>query len=96
MVQAQNMRAAGNHRIQASGAQLCKMLQRRLWNLQPSGINRWRIQPLNVHDEIMCPAVSSLVPIIRETVMTFVKEYKQYVPLLDIEWSDKLLSWADK
>jgi len=42
------------------------------------------------------PAVSSLVPIIRETVMTFVKEYKQYVPLLDIEWSDKLLSWADK
>jgi len=95
-VQAANMRAAGNHVIQSSGAQLCKMLQRRLWNLQPQGINRWRIQPLNVHDEIMCPAVQEMISEIRLIVDTFVEEYKKHVPLLAIDWSDKLDTWADK
>jgi len=95
-VQAANMRAAGNHVIQSSGAQLCKMLQRRLWDLQPQGINRWRVQPLNVHDEIMCPAVSLVIPEIRETVEAFIEEYRKDVPLLAIDWSDKLDSWAGK
>jgi hypothetical protein len=95
-VQAANMRAAGNHVIQSSGAQLCKMLQRRLWNLQPSGINRWRIQPLNVHDEIMCPTVSEKIPEVRQIVKTFINDHKKDVPLLEIDWSDKLITWADK
>jgi DNA polymerase I-like protein with 3'-5' exonuclease and polymerase domains len=95
-VQAANMRAAGNHVIQSSGAQLCKMLQRRLWNLQPSGINRWRIQPLNVHDEIMCPTVSEKIPEVRQIVKTFINDHKKDVPLLEIDWSDKLTTWADK
>lgn len=95
-LQAANMRAAGNHRIQSSGAQLCKFLQRRLWELQPQGINRWRIQPLNVHDELMTPAIKELVKEIRNIVDIFVEEYKKYVPLLAIDWSDKLNSWADK
>jgi len=90
------MRAAGNHVIQSSGAQLCKMLQRRLWELQPEGINRWRIQPLNVHDEIMCPAIKEIIPNITKIVKDFVQEYRATVPLLDIEWNESLKSWADK
>lgn len=95
-MQASNMRAAGNHVIQSSGAQLCKSLERKIWDLQPEGINRWRVQPLNIHDEIMAPALPQLIPEIRKVVDNFVKEGKRIVPLLEIDWSDSLASWADK
>ena len=95
-IQAANMRAAANHEIQSSGAQLCKKLQRRIWDLQPEGLAAWRVQPLNIHDEIMCPAIGIAVPKIREIVEAFVSEYRAFVPLLDIEWHDKMDNWASK
>lgn len=94
--QAANMRAAGNHIIQGTGAQLCKKLQRRLWDIQPAGIYSWRIQPLNVHDEIMAPVIPIYIPAVKTIVNDFVKEFKIKIPLLEIEWSDKLETWADK
>jgi len=95
-VQAANMRAASNHEIQSSGAQMCKFLQRRVWDLQPSGINRWRVQPMNIHDELMVPAHPSVVPAVTKVVKDFVEEYKVRVPLLEIDWNEQLSNWAEK
>lgn len=94
--QASNMRAAGNHVIQSSGAFLTKRLQRRIWDLQPAGINAWRVQPMNVHDEILCPAVPECIEKIDQIQKEVIEEFRPKVPLLSIDWSNKLTSWASK
>jgi hypothetical protein len=96
-MQAAVMRAAANHQIQSSGAQMTKEVQRRLWNLQPQGVGAWVVQPMNVHDEIMCPVNSiNTANATERIVKAFVEEYKQYVPLLRLDWEKDLKSWADK
>lgn len=95
-IQAANMRAAGNHVIQSSGAQLTKKLQRRLWDIQPVGIHEWHVQPMNVHDEIMCPALEKCVSQIETVQKEFVDEFKEQVPLLGIDWRSRIASWANK
>lgn len=95
-LQSANMRAAGNHIIQSSGAQIVKELQARIWGLQPAGISPWFVIPANYHDEIMCPARPSYPQKIRGIVEDFVQEYKSTVPLLEIDWSDKLENWSAK
>lgn len=95
-VQAHNMRAAANHEIQSTGAILCKNLQVRLWSYQPAGVHKWRVQPFNIHDELMCPALPSLIPELTRTVREFVKETKPLVPLVSMDWSPELNTWADK
>ena len=95
-LQAKNMRAAGNHRIQSTGATITKELQVRLWGLQPVGVNDWCIQPLNIHDELMCPIQEHLKPEARSIVETLVQDYRYLIPLIGISWSDNLTSWADK
>lgn len=95
-IQAANMRAAANHVIQSSGATICKMLQRRIWDVQPPGINRWRVQPMNIHDELMCPTAPEYMPVVQRVVSIFIEDLKPKVPLLAIEWAENLKSWADK
>ena len=95
-LQAGNMRAAGNHVIQSSGAQLTKKLQRRIWDLQPSGICNWMVIPFNVHDEIMAPCKPEVSPKVTETVETFVEDLRDQVPLLEIDWGANIGSWASK
>ena len=92
--QAANMRAAGNHIIQSAGASITKMLQVKLWELQPPGIHPWVIQPLNVHDEIMAPTTKPEAA--RDIVDNFINDMKERVPLIAIDWKDNLTSWADK
>ena len=48
-------RAAANHEIQSPGAQITKHLQRKIWDLQPSGIEGWKVRPFNSHDEVQVP-----------------------------------------
>lgn len=95
-LQSSVMRAAANHIIQSTGAELTKMLQMRLWELQPVGINKWHIQPMNIHDEIMCPSLPSLLPKIKEIIKNFIIEYSKLIPLLAIDWSDRMETWAEK
>lgn len=95
-LQAGNMRAAANHVIQSAGAQITKALQRRLWDLQPSGINNWRVQPLNIHDEIMCPMVPEVAPAAKVLVDSFIEEMKPKVPLIGMKWGVGMKSWAEK
>jgi len=94
-VQAANMRAAGNHVIQSAGATLTKGLQRKIWDVQPPGVNNWRVQPLNIHDEIMCPTHPQYVSEVKEVQANFIKEHRSKVPLLAMGW-EQLPSWGEK
>ena len=94
--QASNMRAAANHVIQSTGASLTKELQCRIWKIQPSGINAWRVQPLNIHDEILAPTANMYIDEVKKIVEDFIIEYKNKVPLLAMKWKTNLKSWADK
>lgn len=95
-IQAAAMRAAANHEIQCTGSIYCKMLQARLWTLQPAGVNPWIIQPMNVHDEIMAPMQESMIPVANDMVSKFVNEIKTTIPLIKIDWSNKMENWASK
>lgn len=95
-IQGSNMRAAANHEIQSTGAQITKYVQRRIWDLQPPGVNLWCTQPLNVHDEIMCVCAPEYVDAVRDLVGIAVETFVETVPLIKMEWSSKLTSWAGK
>lgn len=95
-LQASNMRAAGNHVIQGSGAEITKQVQRNIWDLQPYGVNAWHVQPLNAHDEIQNPARKELVLTVKKIVSETVDGFKDKVPLLAIDWKNNLKSWAEK
>jgi len=97
-MQASNMRAAANHVIQSAGAQITKLVQRKIWDVQPPGIGEWLVQPMNIHDEIMCPTKQD--PVVIDKVATIVKDtvesLRPKVPLIRMDWVKKLNSWADK
>ena len=95
-LQGSNTRAAGNHKIQSAGAQLCKRLERRMWDLQPTGVHRFLLKLLNVHDELMAPVVEALIGRLETIVRDFVVEHREVVPLLEIDWGSRLTSWAEK
>lgn len=94
-MQAGNMRAAANHEIQSSGAQITKFVQRRIWDLQPHGCCAWVVQPCNIHDEILCPTKPDHVSQVRETVYNAVEEFRGRVPLIEMEWK-QMRDWAGK
>lgn len=94
-VQAANMRAAGNHIIQSPGAQITKELQGSLWSLQPSGKHKWLVQPLNVHDEVMCPSDPSVAEQTKETVNKHVESFRDRVPLIKMIWKTNLKNWGE-
>lgn len=89
-------RAAGNHRIQSVGGQICKRVQRRIWDLQPAGPSPWIVAPLNVHDEIMCVTDPDHVDAVAEVVGDTVESYRELIPLIGITWKSGLSSWAGK
>ena len=93
-LQAANMRAAANHVIQATGGQLTKKLQRKMWDLQPSGVTNWVIQCMNIHDEIM--AANRIKDDLVKVVDAFVEEHRKQVPLLGITWHPQIPNWGDK
>jgi hypothetical protein len=95
-MQGANMRAAGNHVIQSPGSTMTKELQVRLWGLQPSGVQDWHIMPMNIHDEVLAPTLPSLSPKVQNIVAEFIEEYKQFVPLLGIDWKSNITDWSEK
>lgn len=94
-IQAANMRAAANHVIQSSGAQITKKTQAGIWDLQPHGSHEWIVQPMNVHDEILCPTKDGFQEQVKNVVDSTVEEFRKTVPLLSIGWQD-MGTWADK
>ena len=94
--QAANMRAAANHVIQSSGASLTKKLQCKIWEVQPAGIYAWRVQPMNIHDEVLAPTAKPYIGKVKDIVNDFIVEQRSKVPLLGMEWKTHLQSWAGK
>jgi hypothetical protein len=93
---ARNVRAAGNNKIQSVGAEITKILQEALWKLQPSGVFDWIVQPLNAHDEIMCPTKPGFEQQVKEVAEKTVEECRKFVPLLAIDWFTNVPNWANK
>jgi len=95
-IQAQNMRAAANHVIQSTGATITKHLQRRIWDLQPVGVHRWQVQPMNIHDEVMVVHHPYQEAAIQRVVVEVIEKYRKVVPLLSIGWKTDLKDWSGK
>lgn len=95
-IQAANIRAANNHLIQSPGAMITKELQRRIWDLQPSGIHPWHVAPMNVHDEVLVVCLPTLVEEIGKVVIEVVEGYRDRVPLIGMEWARDMKSWGEK
>ena len=76
-MQAANMRAAANHEIQSPGAQITKGVQRKLWDLQPSGIHELQLAVMNIHDELLTVTKPELGNTIVEVVREAVEGYRQ-------------------
>lgn len=95
-IQAANMRAAANHEIQSSGAQITKKVQRDVWDVQPVGINPWVVIPMNVHDEVMVPTKPAYISHVENVVLRSVESFRDKVPLIKMIWKKGLVSWAGK
>jgi hypothetical protein len=95
-MQAANTRSAANHEIQSPGAQITKNVQRRVWDIQPTGIHEFKVCPMNIHDEIACVSLPTLVGEIETTVKDTAASYRDRVPLIAIDWKRNVNSWADK
>lgn len=95
-IQAACMRAAANHEIQSFGAIITKMVQRKVWDIQPPGVSKWLVRPLNVHDEIQCPHDPSVRELVKKTVKDAVESVRDKVPMIKMDWHTNLNSWADK
>ncbi len=95
-LQAANGRAANNHMIQSPGAEITKRVQRRIWDLQPVGINDWCVAPFNVHDEVLSVTRPDYVGRVTETVRTAVESFRPQVPLIGMSWSESMANWAEK
>ena len=93
-VQAQVQRAGLNHTIQSPGAYITKRVQRRIWDLQPSGIHPWKVAPVNFHDEIMVAHAPEMSEKIEEVVNETVKSFQEQVPFLRMDWKIGLKDWS--
>ena len=95
-IQGSNLRAAANHEIQSTGAEITKEVQRVVWDFQPSGVHLWLVLPLNIHDEVLTPCKPELVDKIEEAVNKTVESFRPVVPLIKMDWKKGLTSWAGK
>lgn len=94
-IQAGNKRAAANHEIQSTGAQITKAVQRKIWDIQPIGVHPFVVQPCNVHDEILCPTAPEYVDRVAQVVMEAVEVFRPKVPLIEFDWH-AMQTWASK
>jgi DNA polymerase I-like protein with 3'-5' exonuclease and polymerase domains len=87
-------RAASNHRIQAAGARITKVIQVAIWTrFQPAGFAQWAVRPMNIHDEILVVTRPELADAVEEEVKTRVEEFRPKVPLIGIDWGP-MESWS--
>lgn len=93
-IQAAAMRAAANHVIQSSGAQVTKRVQRRMWDMQTTGVSKWLVMPMNIHDELEAPCAPEAVEAVATAVDRAVEEFREVVPLIKLKWQKNLNSWA--
>jgi hypothetical protein len=95
-IQAADMRASNNHLIQSPGAQITKRVQRKIWDLQPYGINEFVVAPMNIHDEVLCVTHPSFIDQVALVVQDSVESFREKVPLIGMKWNYEMASWAEK
>lgn len=95
-IQGRNMRAAMNHIIQSAGATITKHVERRVWDQQPCGVGPWMVVPMNVHDEIAAPCHPDVVDQVASVVSETVESFRPRVPLIEMSWNSRAVSWAEK
>jgi len=87
-------RQAVNHEVQSTGAELTKILQIRIWDLQPQGVSAPVVLPFNVHDELI--VMNKFPDKVADVVSDFIEEYKAIVPHLGMTWNKELKNWSEK
>lgn len=88
-IQAAVSRQRGNALVQATGANLTKMLMSRIWR-------KYRMPCLNLHDEIVFPSHTNYSwPAVKAEIDTFTKEWKSRIPSLFFDAKETRV-WADK
>ena len=95
-LQSANVRSAANHQIQSPGAQLTKRAQRLVWDLQPSGVGKWCVAPMQIHDEIVAVTSPEYVQPVADCINSTVESFKEKVPLIGMTWKANVNSWGDK
>lgn len=95
-VQAGNMRAAGNHKIQSTGAQATKRLERNIWEIQPVGVAPFLVCPMQIHDEVMSVNRRDVAPRVKQVVEDTIADLQKYIPLVKMGWGQNLENWAGK
>lgn len=93
-MQAANLRQAGNHEIQSTGAGVTKRVQWEIWQLQPVGIASFVVRPYNVHDEVLC--VNNCPEKVATVVYDTVNKLREKIPLLAIDWKDRIANWSER
>lgn len=82
-------RAAGNHIVQSSGADLTKRLMADVWNDH-------RVPVMNIHDEILIPeGFEEKIEGVQETLKVFLKKYQTLIPTLSMSL-EKMGLWSEK
>jgi hypothetical protein len=95
-IQASTIRAANNHLIQSPGAVITKELQRKIWDLQPHGVNGWLVAPMNVHDEVLSVTHPDAVEDVTRVTVETVESFRDRVPLIGMSWVKSMMNWAGK
>lgn len=95
-LQQQNARAGCNHEIQSPGGEITKHVQRKIWDLQPSGVHELLVAPLNIHDEIVTVNNPSMTESLAQTVKESVESFRDRVPLIGMTWNKEMDNWAGK
>ena len=89
------IRAALNHLIQSSGRTITLGLQHRIWQLQPVGINPWRVCLMSVHDEVAVATNPEDASAVLSEVQDKLRDQCKTVPLLVLDWATNLNHWYD-
>jgi hypothetical protein len=72
------------------------MLQRRIWDIQPCGVQEWHVAPLNVHDEVLSVTRPDCVEAVTAVTVEVVESYRPQVPLIGMSWVKSMANWAGK
>lgn len=95
-IQGNAMRAAANHRIQSTGADITKKLQANIWGLQPVGVHKFRVIPFNCHDEVIVASLPEYTQEVKKIADGTVESYRTLIPLIKMHWKVGMKSWAEK
>lgn len=95
-VQNRVIRAALNHLIQSASRTITMGLHYRVWCIQPKGIHPFKLSLMSIHDELQVVSRPDVVDEVFEAAKGYLEEVESRVPLISLEWSSGLKSWADK